>query len=992
MDRKPAAVPSLDGGEQGVSDFQNLMRDQVRNILLVSSLYESFIMAEDGQLDELILTKFLDLNLSRAPNIVRVSQGSEALALARSERPFDLIITSTRVGDMHALELARAVKAADLDIPVVLLAYDTQELNQFMSRNDTSDLERIYVWQGDARILLALVKSVEDKLNVERDTELGVPLFLVVEDNVRYYSSFLPVIYSEVMKLSQSVCAEGLNLMQMLLLMRARPKILLCTNFEEAWDYFSRYTDNVLGVISDIEFPMEGEMEAIAGIRLAEKMREVRPDIAIALQSGDPNNEVLARRLGAGFLQKGSPMLLRQLREYLTEHLFFGDFVFRLPGGDEVDRAEDLRGLVQKLKSVPAESISFHAGRNDFSSWLRARAEFGLAGALRPRRLEDYPSVEVLRADLVSSIDETRRARDRSAVADFDADIFEGKEGIVRIGGGSLGGKGRGLAFATRLLDHFRMRHRFPGVRVSVPPAVILGTEVFLEFLEENDLRAFALESEDDEALVDRFLKARFPDTALEPLAVFLEQTRHPLAVRSSSLLEDSPYQPFAGIFDTLMLPNDHPDPRVRSEQLIAAIKRVYASTFSVASKAFLAATPYRLEEEAMAVIIQKMVGSTHGDLFYPTLAGVARSYNFYPTPPATFEDGITAAALGLGRTVVEGEPSFRFCPAYPNHNLEFSTVEEMVQNTQREFWALQLGDGLGGADWREEGRMVRVPVSEAEKAGVLHWLGSTYSPENNAVYDGVSRSGVRLVTLAPILKHGLFPLADILDALLEIGASGTRSPVEIEFAVNLSTPPGEPKEFGFLQLRPLAGIRELDAVEIEAEDRADALCDSPSVLGNGRVGEVYDVVMVDRKTYHRSQAVEAARAVARFNRTLVAEARPYLLIGVGRWGSTHPWLGIPVKWDEIAGARAIVEAGFADFKVTPSQGTHFFQNLASFNIGYFTVNQDAGEGFVDWDWLEGQPAVEEVGPVRHLRFEEPIEVVMNGKSHQGVIRKPRAR
>jgi hypothetical protein len=890
---------------------------------------------------------------------------------------------------MHALELARAVKASDVGIPVVLLAYDHQELTHFMARNDVSDLEKIFVWQGDARILLAIVKLVEDRRNVERDVKLGVPVFIVVEDNVRFYSSFLPAIYAEVMKLSQSVCAEGLNLLQMLLLMRARPKILLASTYEEAWEDFSRYRDHVLGVISDIEFPREGALDPAAGLSLVQRMKEERPDLSIVLQSGNPDNRAVADAQDAGFLLKGSPSMLRELRNHLTEHLFFGDFVFRMPDGSEVDRAGDLRALVEGLRFVAAESIAFHAERNDFSSWLRARAEFGLASALRPRQLSDYPSVEDLRDDLIRSIDAYRRARDRSAVADFDQETFEGAEGIVRIGGGSLGGKGRGLAFATRLLDHFSVTDRFPGVQVTVPPAVILGTEVFERFLEENGLRQFSLESDDFPEVQRRFQAGRFPEAAVEQLGALLEQVRHPLAVRSSSLLEDSPYQPFAGIFDTIMLANDHPDPRVRLEQLLAAVKQVYASTFSPSSKAFLRATPYRLEEEQMAVIIQKMAGSRHGEFFYPTAAGVARSYNYYPAAPATLEDGIVAVALGLGRTVVEGEPAYRFCPAYPQHNLEFSTVEETVRNTQREFWALHLGDGTAGMDWRDEGKLIRLPLATAEEHGVLPGVASTFSPENNAVYDGVSRAGVRLVTFAPMLKHGVFPLADILKELMEIGRAGTGSPVEIEFALNLSVPPGSPAEFSFLQLRPLAGTRELEAVEIDHVDREELVCESPAVLGNGRFTEIHDLVVVDRDRFDRSRSRESATAVARFNAQLIAEGRPYVLIGVGRWGSTHPWLGIPVTWDEICGARAIVEAGFADFRVTPSQGTHFFQNLASFNIGYFTVNANAGEGFVDWDWLADQPAVAQEGVVRHLRLDHPVEVTMNGKSHQGIIRKP---
>jgi hypothetical protein len=559
----------------------------------------------------------------------------------------------------------------------------------------------------------------------------------------------------------------------------------------------------------------------------------------------------------------------------------------------------------------------------------------------------------------------------------------------MRIGGGSIGGKGRGLAFATRLVDQFGLESRFPDVRVYVPPAVILGTDVFNEFLDGNGLRSRSLRSDDDGEVAREFAEARFPWQARQQLASFLFDTTHPLAVRSSSLLEDSPYQPFAGVFDTLMLPNDHPDPAVRLEELIRAIKQVFTSTFSRQSKAFLDATPYRLEEEAMAVIVQKMVGRERDGLFFPDISGVARSYNYYPTPPMTSMDGIAAVALGLGKTVVEGAPCFRFCPAYPRHNVEFSTVEDMVENSQRDFWALRMGSTRDLGKETNHDQLAKFPLEVAEKAGILRWVGSTYSPENNQVYDGLSREGVRLVSMAPILKQGLFPLADILMEIMEVGAGGTSSPVEIEFAVNLTTPPGEPMEFAFLQLRPLSGNRELDAIELERVPREELICESSSALGHGHLDEIYDMVVVDRNRFERAHSQECALAVSKFNTQLTQEKRPYILVGVGRWGSTHSWLGIPVRWADIAGARTIVEAGFKDFRVTPSQGTHFFQNLTSLNVGYFTVNQAINQGFVDWDWLAAQPAVGEAGCVRHLRFQRPVVVTMNGTTQQGIIRKP---
>jgi CheY-like chemotaxis protein len=970
--------------------LRDLMRFRVQNILFVSSLYESFIMAEDGQLNELILTKFLDLNLNQAPNITRVSSGSEALSLARDKR-FDVVITSLQLGDMNAAQLAREVREADLDLPVLVLAYDHAEVKDFEQRNGFGELERVFLWQGDARILLAMVKLEEDSRNVEIDASLGVPVLLVVEDSVRYYSSFLPVIYSEVMKLTQSIVSEGVNLYQRLLRMRARPKILLATNFEEAWEYFSAYRNNVMGVISDVAFPLgdEGEASPSAGLDLAKRIRDARPDVPILLQSSNPEFAATAADVSTGFLLKRSPTMLDQIRRYLTEQSYFGDFVFRLPSGAEVDRASDLRTLLERLERVPAESIGFHAARNDFSSWLRARGEFALAYRLRPRTLSDYASVEALRDDLIESIGAYRRRQSRSTVADYDPEALARSGGIMRIGGGSIGGKGRGLAFATRLIDRFGLEDRFPGVRIFVPPAVILGTEVFDEFLDTSDLRSLSLHSRDEREVERRFEEARFPPEARLQLTSFVMACDRPLAIRSSSLLEDSPYQPFAGIFDTIMIPNDHPDPAVRVEQLLAAIKSVYASTFSAESKAFLEATPYRLEEESMAVIVQELIGQDRDGLFFPDISGVARSYNYYPTPPMTSNDGIAAVALGLGKTVVEGSPCFRFCPSFPQHNVEFSTVEDMVNNSQRAFWALRLAEREQPSEGSRSGELELAPLRVAREHGVLNWVGSTYSAENKAVYDGLSRPGVPIVSMAPILKHDMFPLAEILQELLRVGSIGTSSPVEIEFAVNLETPANEPAEFAFLQLRPFSSSREKETVEMGELAPGALICESTSALGHGHLDEIHDIVVVDRERFDRSRSRECAAAVSQFNRRLVAEGRPYLLVGVGRWGSTEPWLGIPVRWSDISGARVIVEAGFKDMRVTPSQGTHFFQNLTSLNIGYLTVNEERGEGFVDWTYLAGQPAVEEIDPVRHLRFEAPVVVTMNGSTQHAVVRKP---
>jgi len=972
--------------------FQTLMPYRVQDILLVSSLYDSFTLQEDGRLNELILGEFLELSQHQMPALTHVSMAAHALALAQAEPRFNLIITAPHPADMDAAALARAVKAAGLDVPVVVLAFDNNERKAFMASRDLTDIERIFLWQGNARILLAIVKSVEDARNVAHDTDaVGVPVILVVEDNVRYYSSFLPVIYTELISQSQRLISEGVNLSHKLVRMRARPKILLAGTFEEAWDLFQRYRPYLLGLISDVEFPAGGVATPEAGFALARRVREAAPDLPILLQSSREKFASGAREVGALFLRKYSETLLADLGRFMVEHFAFGDFVFRLPDGTEVDRATDLKELEEKLRTVPVECIGYHGERNHFSDWFTARTEFALARRLRPRQVSEFPTLEHLRNDLVASIAEYRREQNEALVADFDRDSFDARSAFfARIGGGSLGGKARGLAFVRYLIQHHRLGARFPAVRFGVPSAVVLATDCFDQFLADHDLAGFALAESDDAAILQRFLAAPLPEHVVADLRVFLEQVQWPLAVRSSSLLEDSQYQPFTGVYETYMLPNNAGTLDQRLERLMDAIRRVYASMFSTHAKAYLHATTYRLEEEKMAVVVQRVVGSTHDHRYYPDFSGVARSYNFYPSPPLRSEDGIAAVALGLGRGVVEGGRSLLFSPHHPRHLQHSSTVDEILANSQREFWMIDLkpGDGNGAeAGLRES----KVGLDVAEKDGVLYALGSTYSPENHAIYDGLSRPGVRLVTFAPILKHEVFPLADILGMLLEIGAHGMGRPAEIEFAVALSAGSDARHEFALLQMRPLVLSREhedLDASEPEVER---LVCQSPQVMGNGRIDELHDVVVVDFHRFDRSQSVAAAADVARFNARLVADGRPYLLIGVGRWGSNDPWLGIPVRWDQIAGARVIIETGFRDMRVTPSQGSHFFQNLTSFEVGYFTVNADIGEGFVDWDWLAAQPGHAEDGLVRHLRFDQPLVVKMNGRRNEGVIYKPGA-
>jgi CheY-like chemotaxis protein len=973
--------------------FQNLMRYRVRDILLVSSLYDSYLFEEDGRLYELIRNEYQGLNLSHSPELTRVSGGKDAIALAQEENRFDMIITTLHIEDMHAVTFAKQVREAGLKIPLVLLAYDNRELTELFAHRDTSVFDRVFIWQGDFRIIVAIIKYLEDRLNVDHDTRIaGVQSIILIEDNIRFYSSYLPLIYTEALKQSQRLISEGINLSHKFLRMRARPKILLCTTYEEAWDYYQKYQDYILGVISDIDFLRDGKQDPQAGIEFAKNVKALHPDIPILLQSNLPENEEKARLVGASFLMKDSPLLLNDLRQFMIQYFSFGDFVFRTPSGVEVGRAQDLKTLEEQLHVLPDESILYHAERNHFSNWLKARTEFWLAHRLRPRKVSDYPSVAALRADLIASLHDYRQLRQRGIITDFVKEAFDPSSSFARIGTGSLGGKARGLGFVNILINNYNVRDRFDGVQIFVPPAVVIGTDVFDQFLDENRLRQYALNATDDTEITRRFLAAKkFPEDILGELAAFLDIITEPLAVRSSSLLEDSQYHPFAGVYETYMIPNNNSDPLIRLKDLLNTIKRVYASTFYRSAKDYIRVTSYRLEEEKMAVIIQKMIGAPHNNKFYPDFSGVGKSYNFYPVQPQSSNDGIVSVALGLGKTVVDGGNALRFCPKYPLHVQQFSTIKETLRNNQNEFYALALTEQQNAIIVTHDMLVKKFDLQIAEVDGTLNNVGSTYSHENNFIADGISRQGHRLVTFAPMLKGKIFPLPEIVELLLDMGSWGMGAAVEIEFAVNLSVLKGRPKEFGLLQMRPLVISRELEELNVEEIDPSGLICQSLQVLGNGVIKDIHDIVFVDIHRYDRAKSREVAVEVSRLNSVLVDQNRPYLLIGVGRWGTLDPWLGIPVTWDQISGARAIVEANMKDFNVTPSQGSHFFQNLTSFMVGYFTVNAQANQGFIDWEWLLQQDVVEEMNYTRHIRCEKSITIKMNGHKNKGIILKPEA-
>ena len=976
-----------------IKEFQKLMRYKIREILLVSSLYDYYLFEEDGRLYELLREEYQVLNLSQAPEITHVTNGTEAFELALSDNHFDLIITTMHIEDMHVIKFAQMIRKADLKIPIILLAYDNKERKELVSNYDTSIFDRIFIWQGDFRLLIGIVKYAEDRINVENDTSnVGVQVVILVEDNVKFYSSYLPLIYTEIFEQSQRLISEGVNITHKFLRMRARPKILLCTTYEEAWEYYTKYEEYILGIITDSNFKHFGIRDPEAGIKFANNVQARHKDIPILLQSSNQEFEKKAHEAGASFLLKGSPLLLHELRDFMLQNFGFGDFIFQNKIGTEVGRANNLKALEDQIKLVPDESIIYHAERNHFSKWLKARTEFWLAHKLRPKKVTEFKSASELREDLISSIKLYQELRLRGIITDFTKESFDPQNSFARIGGGSLGGKARGLGFINTLISNNKIRNKFDDIEISVPSAVVIATDVFDQFLEDNHLDVFALFGAKDSIITKRFTEATvFPEEIKNKLVSFLETIKGPLAVRSSSLLEDSQFQPFAGVYQTFMIPNNDPDINVRLNELLHCIKGVYASTFYKKAQDYMNATSYRLEEEKMAVIVQRLVGSQHHDgRFYPEFAGVAKSYNFYPVPPQKSSDGIALVALGLGKQVVDGGNAVRFCPKYPKHLMQFFSTKETIRNAQQEFFALDINGQLDHDPTHIPDQLVKkFDLSKAEDDQTLYHVGSTYSVENDAVYDGVSRNGKRVVTFAPILKHKVFPLAEILEMLLDLGTWGMGVPVEIEFAVNINVHPEKRKEFAMLQMRPLVISHEVEELDVDNFNKEDLICQSRQVLGNGAINGIHDVVVVDIHKFDRAKSIDVANEVSIINSQLVQEKRPYILIGVGRWGSLDHWLGIPVTWDQISGASVIVESGFKDLNVTPSQGSHFFQNITSFRVGYFTVNTFDKLGFIDWEWLSQHEAVEELNFTKHLRFNEPITVRINGSKNKGVILKP---
>ena len=971
--------------------FDKLMPFRIREVLLVAAPYDSFLLADDDALTELVFSEYLDLNLRYAPRVTRVSTAQEALARIQEEK-FDLIITMASMGNFDLAEFARQAKSLSPGLPVVLLGFNRLELAQLEPRA-RSAVDRVFLWLGDPRIFMSIIKLIEDERNIDHDVALSsVQAIIVVEDSVRFYSSYLPVLYSELMKQTQLLMAEGINLSHKMLRMRARPKILLAHDYESAWALYEKYRANLLGVITDVEFARGGREDAQAGLLLAEKIKADNADMPVLVQSSDASQAAPAEAVGASFLHKTSPTLLKQLQDFMLRYFGFGDFVFRDAAGKEHGKAADLHALIETLRSVPDGSVEFHANRNHFSKWLMARTEFEIAYRIRPRQVAEFKDIGGLRRYLIETMHQFLQKTQLGTIIQFDGRFFDEESPFVKIGKGSVGGKARGLAFVNFLLSKTDLASRFPGVRITVPHTSVISTDVFDFFMEQNDLNAVVRHEPDNETLAAAFLKAELPAYVLKDLRTMALRIHGPLAVRSSSLLEDSRSQPFAGVYKTYMLPNNDPDPAVRLDALARAVKLVYASTFSVEARSYLRLSTHLPDEEKMAVIVQHLVGRPRmgGRRYYPGISGMVQSYNYYPVPPLEAEDAVAAVALGLGKTIMDGYRSLRFSPRHPHHLHQFATVADTLNNSQRDFLALDLGPAAGELSYDHEPSMLRHGLDAAEEDATLWPVASTYSADNETVYDGISRPGARLITFAPILKNDVFPLTEILNAITQMGREALGSHVEMEFAANLEPADDGLKEFAILQIRPMISRWSTQQVKLDDFAPERVLCSCSRALGNGYVQDVRDIIYVKPESFDPARSRQIASEIGEMNQALKMAGRSCLLIGPGRWGSADPWLGIPVRWHQISTSRVIVETTLENFVIDPSFGTHFFHNVTSLGLGYFTVGAREEEGGVRWGWLNSQPAAAETKMLRQVRLDKPLDIRIDGATGQGVILTPK--
>lgn len=971
------------------TSFSLLMQKRIHKVLLIASSYDAFVLEEDGRIDEQIFNEYVSLNLRYPPIFIMAHSPEEAFDILRNDS-IDLVITMLTMGGYDTFELAHNIKEEYPTIPIVVLTHFSREVTLRIEKEDLSAIDYVFCWLGNADLLLAIIKLIEDKMNVEHDVEVvGVQAILLVENSIRYISSYLPNIYKIIFKQSKEYVREALNEHQRMLRMRGRPKILLATTYEEAVELFEKYKYNLLGVISDISYKRNGIKDKFAGVKLCKKVRNQDEFIPFLLQSSDGKNKEIAQKHNAGFIHKYSKTLSIELRNYIIRQFAFGEFVFRDPKTQEpIGRASDLQSLQQMILEIPDDSLEYHASRNDLSKWLNARAIFPIAQLFKYLKLSDFQSLDDVRSYIYKAISSYRMSKGRGVIAKFDKNSFDEYLIFSRIGDGSIGGKARGLAFANSIIKKNQIFTKYDNVLITIPRTVVLSTDIFDEFMEGNDLYKVALSDISDEAILRHFIEARLPSRVYQDLYAFVEVIKNPIAIRSSSKLEDSHYQPFAGVYNTFMVPRV--DDNTRMIQLISdAIKSVYASVYYQNSKAYMAATSNVIDEEKMGIILQEVCGSRYGNKFYPTISGVARSINFYPVGPEKSSEGIVNLAFGLGKQIVDGGVSLRFAPKHPDRVLQLASPELALKDTQKYFYALDLSPENFTPSTDDAVNLLKLRIKEAEEDGSLKHVASTYDFENDMIREGTMYKGKKIITFANVLKHRIIPVDKIMQDLLDIGQSEMNNPIEIEFAVDLNVKKEDPIIFNFLQIRPIVDSQEENNIDISEIKPSQTIIFSDAALGHGRIDNIYDFIYVKPENFSSQKSKEIAAQIDEMNKMFISEARNYILVGPGRWGTADPSLGIPVKWGNISQARVIVESGLDNYRIDPSQGTHFFQNLTSFRVGYFTINPYIDDGFYDLDFLRKQKAVYEDEYIKHIRFEKPVVVQINGKESKGAILKP---
>ncbi len=979
--------------------FLNLMTRRIFQVLIVANPYDAFMLEDDGRVDEKIFNEYTELGLRYPPSFTQVSTTEEAAEVLR-EKSIDLVMCMPGNADNDAFDVARDIKAHFPEIPCVVLTPFSHGITRRMENEDMSIFDYVFSWLGNTNLILSIIKLIEDKMNLEHDIhEAGVQIILLVEDNIRFYSSVLPNLYSYILAQSQRFATEALNPHSATLRMRGRPKVVLARNYEEAWEVYDKYHDNILGVISDCRFPIEAvgsrpsssvgvEKDPEAGLKLFHAIRARDPYIPLIMQSSESANREKAKQYGYKFVDKNSKKMNIDLRKLLEEHMGFGDFIFRDPTThQEITRVRNLKELQDNIFLIPYNSMLYHISRNHMSRWLCARAIFPVSAFLKTVTWDKLQDVDAHRRIIFHAIVQYRRMKNIGVVALFRRDQFDSYSHFARIGDGSLGGKGRGLAFLDNIIKRHPEFNEFENVKVSIPKTVVLCTDVFDEFMESNNLYQIALSDAPDEQILRHFLRAQLPDKYIADFFTFFEATRSPIAIRSSSLLEDSHYQPFAGIYATYMIP--YLDDKYQMLQMMAAaIKSVYASVYYKDSKTYMTATSNVIDQEKMAVILQEVVGKQYGDRYYPNVSGVLRSLNYYPIEDEKAEEGVASLALGLGKYIVDGGQTLRMSPYHPDKILQMSEMELALRETQTHFYALDMSHVSDEFQVDDGFNIKKLRVKEADKDGSLRFICSTYDPVDQIIRDGYYEGGRKIISLCGLLQHGILPFPKLLQLSMRYGEEAMRRPVEIELACNVHD--DRTGEFYLLQIRPIVDSKQVLDQDLSKINDDHCLLRAHHSLGHGISDDVVDVVYV-KTDEHFSAAnnITIAQEIEQFNRRFLDEGKNYILIGPGRWGSSDYWLGIPVKWSHISAARVIVEAGLENYRIDPSQGTHFFQNLTSFGVGYFTINPYNNDGIFRKDVLDAMPAVEETEYVRHVRFDTPLTIMMDGMKQEGVVLLP---